>query len=79
MQTKLTLRLDSRLIQRAKRHAARSGKSVSTIVADYFAALGASRGDRDELPAGVRSLHGTLSAEGGDQDTYRRYLERKHR
>jgi len=79
MQTKLTLRLDARLIQRAKRHAARTGKSVSAIVADYFAALGVGPGDRGELPVGVRSLHGALSGAGGDGDSYRRYLEQKHR
>ncbi|MBE0418315.1 MAG: hypothetical protein IBX63_11175 [Coriobacteriia bacterium] len=39
MGTKLTLRLDEDLIRRAKRHSARSGKSVSRLVADYFALI----------------------------------------
>jgi hypothetical protein len=39
MQTKLTLRLDSDLIERAKIYSAQRGKSVSQIVADYFALL----------------------------------------
>ncbi len=36
MQTKLTLRLDEALIQRAKAEARRTGKSVSQLVAEYF-------------------------------------------
>ena len=39
MQTKLTLRLDDELIEEAKSYAARAGKSVSQIVADYFRLL----------------------------------------
>ena len=35
--TKLTLRLDDELIASAKRHSAKAGKSVSRMVADYFA------------------------------------------
>ena len=40
MQTKLTLRLDEELIGVAKAFARSSGKSVSRIVADYFALPG---------------------------------------
>jgi len=36
MNTKLTLRLDDNLIKSAKRYSAKTGKSVSAIVADYF-------------------------------------------
>jgi hypothetical protein len=39
--TKLTLRLDEALIRRAKRPSALSGKSVSRLVADYFALVDA--------------------------------------
>jgi len=39
MQTKLTLRLDEDLIEDAKTYAARHGRSLSQLVADYFAAL----------------------------------------
>ena len=39
MNTKLTLRLDDRLIDRAKRYSNRSGKSVSQLVSDYFALI----------------------------------------
>jgi hypothetical protein len=39
MPTKLTLRLDENLIQAAKNYARLQGRSVSVLVADYFAQL----------------------------------------
>ncbi len=80
MQTKLTLRLDDALIGSAKRHAARSGRSVSQLVADYFALIDA--GDEAsgvELTPRVRALLGVLPPDASDPDSYRRHLERKHR
>lgn len=41
MQTKLILRLDEELVERAKFYAAEHGKSVSQLVADYFRFLDA--------------------------------------
>jgi len=79
MQTKLTLRLDTRLIQRAKHYAKRSGKSVSTVVADYFAALGTSLDDPALLPPKVRSLLGALGATSVDESDYQQRLESKYR
>ena len=39
MQTKLTLRLEDHLIAQAKDYAQASGKSLSQMVAEYFARL----------------------------------------
>lgn len=39
MSTKLTLRLDEQLIAAAKEYARTHGRSVSVLVADYFAQL----------------------------------------
>ncbi len=78
MQTKLTLRLDSRLIQGAKRYAKRSGKSVSTVVADYFAALEAPLDDPAFLPPKVKSLLGALGTTPVDEADYLRHLEEKY-
>jgi predicted HicB family RNase H-like nuclease len=39
MQTKLTLRLDDRLIEQAKAYAQEKGRSLSQVVADYFRIL----------------------------------------
>lgn len=81
MQTKLTLRLDARLIRQAKSHARRTGKSVSQMVADYFVALL----DRNPLPGDpplppvTRSLYGALASAEVDENDHRAHLEQKHR
>lgn len=88
MQTKLTLRLDEQLIDNAKAYAAARGRSVSQLVADYFAALGA----RPATPADAAetgyapitaSLRGALLAGEGadpaaDEQAYGDYLARKY-
>lgn len=79
MQTKLTLRLDERLVRRAKAYARQSGKSVSSMVADFFALLRPVE-DNDaeaELTLTVRSLLGALDGASPFED-YRRYLDEKH-
>lgn len=48
MSTKLTLRLDEQLIAAAKDYARANGRSVSVLVADYFAQLS---GQTHRLPA----------------------------
>jgi hypothetical protein len=79
MQTKLTLRLDDELIDRAKSYAQQRGRSVSQLVADYFELLpGGAVEDEASLTPMVRSLLGVLrGAEIGEED-YRRYLEEKY-
>ena len=52
MHTKLTLRLDDSLIDAAKAYAAEQGRSVSTLVADYFAALTFTQRQPQTLDAG---------------------------
>jgi len=80
MNTKLTLRLDERLISRAKHHSRRSGKSVSQLVADYFAIM---EGDAlipdTELTPRVRSMIGSLRGASVTEDDYRRHLEERSR
>ena len=62
MNTKLTLRLDDELIRGAKRYAARSGKSVSRLVGDYFAILESGGEAADvALTPRVRRLLGALA------------------
>jgi len=78
MNTKLTLRLDDKLIASAKPHSAESGKSVSQLVADFFALIDAQDRDVDITPR-VRSLRGVLAGSGVDESDYRRHLEEKYR
>jgi antitoxin component of RelBE/YafQ-DinJ toxin-antitoxin module len=80
MNTKLTLRLDDRLIERAKQYADRSGKSVSQLVADYFALI---EGEQPmpgvELTPRVRAMVGSLRGATVTEEDYRRHLVEKNR
>jgi len=79
MNTKLTLRLDDTLIEFAKRYAARNGKSVSRIVADYFAAIKNERLDEVyDLSPSVSALKGLLGNTAVGESDYQRHLEKKH-
>ncbi|RJQ56684.1 MAG: antitoxin [Actinobacteria bacterium] len=78
MNTKLTLRLDDKLIESAKRHSAESGKSISRLVGDFFALIDAKGRNMDITPR-VRSLRGVLAGSGLDESDYRRHLEDKYR
>lgn len=78
MKTKLTLRLDELLIERAKRHSAHAGKSVSELVADYFALIDA-QVPATEVTRRVASLRGALAGSGLDEADYRAHLAEKHR
>jgi hypothetical protein len=80
MNTKLTLRLDNRLIDRAKRYSDRSGKSVSRLVADYFALIEADEPiPGTELTPRVRAMIGSLKGASVTEEDYRRHLEEKYR
>ena len=79
MHAKLTLRIDDRLVLRAKAYARARGRSVSGLVADYFAQLDAAAEDvEQELTPRVRSLLGALAGSGVDEAEHREHLARKH-
>jgi uncharacterized protein DUF6364 len=79
MQTKLTLRLDARLVNKAKAYAKRSGKSVSQMVADFFSMLGSPpEQDEPKWTPTVRSLKGVLRGTGVSIEDYRRHIREKH-
>ena len=80
MHTKLTLRLEQRLIRRAKTHARRTGTSVSQLVADYFALLDQDSGSGVvPLPPVTRALYGALAPAEVDEADYLAFLEAKYR
>lgn len=79
MHTKLTLRLDEALIRSAKDYSEQAGKSLSQIVADYFAHLTAPpEREPESLPPRVRALRGALRGAEVDEEDYRRHLEEKY-
>jgi hypothetical protein len=77
MNTKLTLRLDDRLISSAKRHSAESGRSISQLVADFFTLIEIEAGEVEATPR-VRSLRGVLAGSSLDTSDYKRHLEEKY-
>ncbi len=61
MNTKLTLRLDDHLIESAKEYSARTGKSVSKIVSDFFVIIKNEKlNDSSSITPTVQSLKGIL-------------------
>lgn len=79
MHTKLTLRIDEELIERAKSYARQSGKSVSQLVSNYLQLLPEPGRTRPRpLTPIVESLRGVLAGSGLDEQDYRRHLEEKY-
>ncbi len=79
MQKKLTLRIEEKVIKKAKVIAKRNGKSVSKIVEDYFSNIPVKgQKDQEQLTPKVRSLKGLLKNSKIDKKEYYDYLEKKH-
>lgn len=83
MQTKLTLRLEKRLIEQAKVIARQQNKSLSQVVEEYFTLLSKPKPDNafstvKDLPPITRSLLGILRDADVDEQEYRTYLESKY-
>ncbi len=76
---KLTLRLDKKLINFAKRYSAQQGKSVSQMVAEYFNLLEDSVPQKKQaiLPI-TNSLVGILKNSKISEKDYKKYLENKY-
>lgn len=81
MQTKLTLRIEEELIDRAKSYSQSTGKSVSQLFADYIRMLpGTETPKEGPVPTPiVQSMRGVIRGARIDEEDYRRYLEEKHR
>jgi hypothetical protein len=79
MLSKLTLRLDDKLIESAKKYSSETGKSVSRIVADLFEIIQNEKfKDDNQLTPAVRSLKGILKGKQIDEKDYSDYLEEKY-
>jgi len=85
MGDRITLRVDERLIERARRYARRHGKSVSRLVAEYFEQLddehnGAqfAREENQQLPPLTRSLRGLARGSKVAEEEYGVYLTNKY-
>lgn len=72
--------MEDDLINMAKSVAAKKGKSLSRMVADYFTLLtGKEPVDNiAELPPNVKALSGILADSDIDESVYKKHLERKY-
>lgn len=79
MQTKLTLRMESDLINSAKTAAEKKGKSLSKMVADYFTLITKTEVEqKNDIPPNVKALSGILKGSGLDENAYKKHLEEKY-
>ncbi len=79
MNTKLTLRLDDNLIESAKQYSAKTGKSVSKIVADLFTIIKNEKISKQyKFTPTVMSLKGILRNKSICEKDYKKYLEEKY-
>lgn len=79
MNTKLTLRMDDSLIAFAKEYSAKTGKSVSRIVADLFEIIKNEKLKNDTaLTPTVSSLRGVLKGHKIGENDYKKFLEEKY-
>jgi hypothetical protein len=74
---KLTLSVDERVIERAKKYAQARGVSVSGLVEQMLDLAASGSGQPDITPPVLGRLRGSIKAV--DQRDYHRYLERKYR
>ena len=74
---KLTLSVDERVIERAKKYAQARGTSVSGLVEQLLDLAASGPAQRTVTPPILARLRGSLK--GVDSADYRRYLERKYR
>ncbi len=77
--TKLTLSVDEKVIERAKRYAESHATSVSRLVETFLQGLAGSSTPVQELPPVTRRLLGVLGSSRGSRKEYREYLGRKYR
>ena len=79
MNTKLTLRLDDHLIASAKEYSAKTGKSVSKIVSDFFVIIKNEKlEEKNSITPTVQSLKGVLKNIAVSKSDYKNYLEEKY-
>jgi len=81
MNTKLTLKLNTRSIDRAKRYARRNKKSLSAIVENYFNLIAEKENmDEMEISPNVLELSGIIKLDGDLdlREVYGKHLEEKY-
>jgi hypothetical protein len=83
MNTKLTLRMDEAVVEKAKKEAKRRGKSVSRMIAELIEVIGSTAdnsesGSKKDLPPTTGSLIGILKGKKISEDDYKAHLREKY-
>ena len=80
MDTKLTLKLDKSIIDKAKEYAKEKNISLSKMIENYLQALTNKRSKKIEISPLVESLIGVISPqEFDDKKDYTNYLSEKYK
>ncbi len=79
MQTKLTLRVEERVVRKAKRLARQRGTSVSRIFGDFIGSQ-TEQIVNEDFPSKTTAMIGAIRRPGTavDESDYRQYLEERH-
>lgn len=78
METKLTLRIKTKTIERGKAFAKKRNTSLSKMVENYLDKI--TQGNDDEITPLVKSISGILQGESADHKKgYADYLEKKYK
>ncbi len=81
MQTKLTLSIESDVIEQAKEYARQQHRSLSNMVENYLKLVVRKDSSTEEITPIVASLSGILPPDAADnfREEYTDYLEKKYR
>jgi formiminotetrahydrofolate cyclodeaminase len=79
MTTKLTLTVEKSVIERAKRYAKNTGRSLSEIIESYLETITTDKGDQNLSPKLKKIVGAVKLPKDFDEDKeLRSYLEKKH-
>ena len=80
MNTKLTLRLNEELINKAKNYAKKEGKSLSQIVSDFFVAISSKKQNSQniKLKPNTSKLYASLKGSLTSKEDYKKHIENKY-
>ncbi len=81
MNTKLTLKLDDKVIKSAKDYARRQHKSLSSLVENYFRMIAGNSATNEKITPLVRELSGVIRMpkDAKPREEYTEYLEEKYK
>lgn len=78
METKLTLKMDRRVIEAIKKYAKQTNRSVSKLAEDYFKRITSDYKKEPLITPLVQELSGVLSEKDLENLDYTTYLEKKY-